>query len=137
MIPKAVISVPLQAARLRQMFPTSNVETSRGVLTWIGDLQPTDLSAVYTTAIEYRLGKNPKALVIEPELQKREGIRPPHLFPDDSLCLHFSPANEWASSMMLADTIIPWASEWLLFYEIWLATGTWQGRGIHLGRTKN
>ena len=33
--------------------------------------------------------------------------------------------------MNIAETIIPWASEWLLHYEIWLATGEWQGGGIH------
>lgn len=24
-----------------------------------------------------------------------------------------------------------WASEWLFFYEVWLATGTWLGGGLH------
>ncbi len=25
------------------------------------------------------------------------------------------------------DTIIPWTAEWLVFYELWKDTGTWQG----------
>jgi len=31
--------------------------------------------------------------------------------------------------MFLADTILPWAAEWLAHYEIWFATGTWYGGG--------
>lgn len=32
----------------------------------------------------------------------------------------------------IADTLVPWASEWLLFYELWLATdGQWLGEGEH------
>jgi hypothetical protein len=50
----------------------------------------------------------------------------PHTFiHDDSLCLYyneFSPARN-----LFADTLVPWASEWLLHYELWLATGAWHG----------
>jgi hypothetical protein len=31
--------------------------------------------------------------------------------------------------MPIADTIIPWTSEWLFFYELWLASGEWHGGG--------
>lgn len=33
--------------------------------------------------------------------------------------------------MLIADTYIPWAIEWLYYYEIWLVTGEWCGGGIH------
>ena len=131
MIPRSVVSVARQGNRLRQVFPDSAVEIRKGRLTWIGDLQPSDLSAVYSTGLEYQLGGMPKVFVIAPALQKREGKRPPHLYPDDCLCLYFPRADEWTASMMLADTIVPWISEWLLHYEIWLATGKWFGGGIH------
>jgi len=29
--------------------------------------------------------------------------------------------------MIIAITILPWASLWLLYYEIWLLTGEWCG----------
>jgi len=35
--------------------------------------------------------------------------------------------------MSLADTILPWASLWFFYYEIWLATGEWVGGGEHPG----
>lgn len=33
--------------------------------------------------------------------------------------------------MALAHTIVPWACDWLMHYEFWLATGTWAGGGVH------
>jgi hypothetical protein len=33
--------------------------------------------------------------------------------------------------MYIADTIVPWAALWLVFYEYWLATGLWLGGGEH------
>ena len=39
--------------------------------------------------------------------------------------------KEIDASQFIADTIIPWTSEWLLHYEIWVATGIWHGGGIH------
>ena len=35
--------------------------------------------------------------------------------------------------MTIAKTILPWTSEWLVHYQLWLATGEWHGGGIHLG----
>ena len=43
------------------------------------------------------------------------------------LCLHFP--GEWDPRMLISETIIPWASEWLYFHELWLATGEWHGGG--------
>jgi hypothetical protein len=33
--------------------------------------------------------------------------------------------------MLLAYTVVPWTSEWLVFYELWLITGEWLGGGTH------
>ena len=35
------------------------------------------------------------------------------------------------SSKYLSNTIIPWAIEWLYYYELWLTTGKWLGGGRH------
>jgi hypothetical protein len=33
--------------------------------------------------------------------------------------------------MLLADTILPWTSEWLFYYELWSVNGyEWLGGGI-------
>ena len=42
--------------------------------------------------------------------------------------------GEWAERMLIAEIIVPWISEWLLHYEIWLVTGEWHGGGMHVRR---
>lgn len=32
--------------------------------------------------------------------------------------------------MLLVDTTVPWASEWLFYYELWRGTNVWFGDGI-------
>ena len=49
--------------------------------------------------------------------------------PQSCLCLYDYRDDEWGPHRSIADTIIPWASEWLFFYEAWLATGKWSGGG--------
>ena len=39
--------------------------------------------------------------------------------------------KEFSGEKFLSETIIPWAIEWLYYYEIWLVTGTWNGGGEH------
>lgn len=56
---------------------------------------------------------------------------PPHLYPDGSLCLFYPPGLEWRPTMYVAEMIIPWAAEWLFFYELWLVGGHWYGGGRH------
>ena len=63
----------------------------------------------------------------------------PHVYPDPSdlrrspLCLFDPYGNEWTHSMLIAETTVPWAREWLAHYEVWRATGRWYGGGIHSG----
>lgn len=77
--------------------------------------------------VRYKAGGPAKVYVLDPALTVPEGMRLPHTFPGERLCLHFP--GEWNGSMLIADTIVPWASEWLMHYEFWLATGQWHGGG--------
>lgn len=53
------------------------------------------------------------------------------MYADNRPCLYWPRTAEWDGSMLLAEVVVPWTSEWLAHYEIWLATGKWHGRGIH------
>jgi hypothetical protein len=66
--------------------------------------------------------------VARPRLQLLEGQALPHVYPLNTLCL-FLGNREWHESIPIADTLVPWASEWLLFYELWLppASGSEEG----------
>lgn len=51
----------------------------------------------------------------------------PHTYPGDKLCLHLP--GQWSPHMYIAHTTVPWTSEWLFYYELWLVTGQWNGGG--------
>ncbi len=116
-----------QALGLRAAFPESTLRLRPTGLTWIGKLQPTALSTVYTVRIEYIVGKSPRVTVIDPPLEPPPGNRLRHVYPGERLCLHYP--EQWSGDMLIARTIVPWASEWLLHHELFQATGQWLGGG--------
>jgi hypothetical protein len=120
-------SLAQQAFALRGSFPAAGVQLSPQELLWRGAITPTALSRDYTVSIAYRLGRFPRVRVVAPGLQCRPDESIPHVFSDGSLCLHLE--EEWSASMLIAHTTVPWTSEWLFNYEMWLATGTWHGGG--------
>lgn len=128
---RKTISLAVQAGHLGKHFPSSISIMRRSKLTWIGNLCPSPLSGEYKVRLTYKLDESPDIDVLEPKLEERDGKRPPHLYPKDRLCLYLPRMNEWNSDMLLVETIVPWASEWLMNYEIWLATGEWCGGGEH------
>ncbi len=75
----------------------------------------------------------PQIFVLSPDLTRNEEGKLPHVYSTEfqKLCLHYPPERCWHSKMLIAPLIIPWASEWLYFYEIWVATGKWMGGGTH------
>lgn len=92
---------------------------------WRGELQPREMSPVYTVRISYRpgVGMTPKVKVLTPEIAKNA----PHTYPGGHLCLYWPKDMNWTERMFLADTIVPWTAEWLAFYELWEETGKWLG----------
>jgi hypothetical protein len=125
--PAAGRSLAQQAFALRASFPGERLELSAHTLAWSGAITPTALSRTYRVTITYQVTYYPKVRVIAPELEARPGEPIPHLFNTGNLCLYLE--DEWSSDMLIVDTTVPWTSEWLLHYEIWRATGTWNGGG--------
>lgn len=73
--------------------------------------------------------------VVNPKIELYENNRRvPHMYSDGSLCLYYPKYNEWNYTDSWAETLIPWTSLWLFYYEIWIETGEWLGGGIHLGK---
>ena len=123
----AARSLAQQAFALRALFPSARADLSPKRLIWRETITPTPLSRCYPVRITYRIGRFPDVRVLGPALEGRPGESIPHLFSNGTLCLHLE--NEWSSDMLVVHTTVPWTSEWLLNYEIWLATGTWYGGG--------
>lgn len=127
MVPARRLTIAQQALGLRSVFPDSRPVIRRDRLCWTGRLQPCELSRIYTVKITYTVGRYPVTRVVDPQLSATETGFLPHTYNDQSLCLH--DAGQWAEHMLIVDTIVPWAAEWLLHYEIWLAIGEWSGDG--------
>jgi hypothetical protein len=118
-----------QSTRLLAALPTFRRVARGNPYVWEGTIRPTELSDEYRVRITHDVRRlRPDVEVIDPKLVTREdGKRIPHTFSRERLCLHL-PA-EWHSSMFIHQTIVPWASLWLYYYEVWHATGLWLGGG--------
>ncbi len=98
----------------------------------VGELKPTARSTIYTIEIRYNLSQPPKIQVLNPELTINfNGDKIPHVYPGNRLCLYRPKYNEFIYSDYISDTIVPWTSLWLYYYELWHITGEWKGGGEH------
>jgi len=131
------ITPAIQLLNLRKLYPQSIGQLKSSRLTWDVYLRPSSLSYTYHVRIEYKPKSNPKCFVIEPKLQRYKNKKLPHVYSEEPfprLCLYYPKAREWTSSHLIAYTIVPWACEWLYFYEIWLVTGNWHADEVsHTG----
>lgn len=125
---RRLLTLAQQAFGLRGRFGDANVHFSPPGLVCVLDLTPTPLSRTYSVKIEYDGFSRPVVKVLSPNLKGIQGKELPHTFKDGDLCLHLH--EEWGPEDLITATIVPWASEWLLHYELWLASGgTWSGGG--------
>lgn len=116
---------------MRIVWPRFRCQVRQGSLICCGSLRPVDISDNYNIRLEYQVGLRPKVWVdgLPAREAKPSGKLIPHRYADGTICLYYG--NEWTSDKVIAQTIMPWLLEWLFFYEGWLATGEWQGGGIH------
>lgn len=108
----------------------------RGELTWEFDARPSPLGRSYRLRIRFKNFGNPKVTVLSPDLNElAKGRYLPHVYLTKPvcLCLHFPDYSEWTLDKSIAETIVPWAYLWLMYFEHWLATDEWQGGGKHPG----
>ncbi|MCK9424300.1 MAG: hypothetical protein M0Q38_17070 [Bacteroidales bacterium] len=134
------LNMAIQIGKIRSIFPGSNIKFDQKHLVWIHNLTPSALSETYTVRLEYKLNNHPNVYIQSPKLTFFPGhLKLPHVYSTDKqwLCLYYRKAKEWNSTMFIADTVIPWTCEWILHYEIWACTGTWNGGGIsHMPENK-
>lgn len=135
-IKKHEIPLVVQAYKLQHYFPDSKwtIDNCGSRLVWKGTLQPTDLSGSYKIKLIYKRNEHPDVYVIEPDpLTLAKGAEKlEHVYDTrkQHLCIYYRKAKEWNTDKFIADTVIPWTSEWLMHYEYWVATGIWYGGGI-------
>ena len=104
-----------------------------GVFYWYHKITPTPISSTYTVRIMLTQNRTPRVYIVDPKpLPKAEGKdKYEHMYDqkEQHICLHL--ADEWNTRMRIADTLVPWTSEWLISYECWASTGKWTGGGLH------
>lgn len=128
-----------QSVDLTEKYPGSVVSDISNLkpLIWRGRIQPTIFSCSYLVKIELHHEKeSPLVTVVDPPLERREGRNIPHRYREGHLCLHRPKNKHWMPGMSIADTIIPWTSLWLFYYEEWHRTGEWHGGGEHPGESE-
>jgi hypothetical protein len=131
--PKPLQLTPAQQiGRMRSKFPGLAIAFNRGHIVWTGDWWPHPLSDTYRIQISYTLGQRPRIAILCPQLALADGkTRLPHVYLDGQMDICVHRPEEWTPSNLIADTIMPWISQWLRFYEVWQQTGSWEGEGTH------
>ena len=143
------LSVADQDAAICRLFPAFRLTCPFDFMgMWRGPLRP--LAGTYEISIAYfprvhfagAVITNPwiTVEVLSPVIgldPRGTGEKPPHIYrrPESasgwSLCLFDPRTKDWEPHRLIAETIIPWAAEWLFFYEGWLVDGHWAGGGVH------
>ena len=132
------IPIAAQDTNIRSRFKVCSSDYHLSSGTWDIELQPSPLSQKYITRITYTLRDLPKVEIVKPLLILRSGAtRIPHTYLGPRPCVFLPTTNEWNGTKLIAQTIIPWTIAWLYFYEVWLVTGEWIGRGIHPNKREN
>lgn len=122
---------------LAKQYPEAKCHIKNGILYWQGAIRPTVLSNEYNIKLSYKMNYRPRVVLYGDNIKEIDNPEFPHNFKinkerkEVDLCLHYK--KEFGSDCLIADTIIPWTVEWLYHYEIWIATGVWNGGGIHPG----
>ena len=126
----------MERSTLKRLYPKGTFlkETSQHII-WECDIMPTPLSQTYRIKIDYRANIKPDVYVVTPyPLPRYNGSKKlEHVYSTEKqkLCLFHPSFDNWNYAKPLVKTIIPWAAEWLMYYEIWVVTGEWEGGGIH------
>jgi hypothetical protein len=129
---------PLTAAQQFVNLRSNPICRGEGVLraaqfTWRYSAAPSPLSREYDIRIEFNHSK-PFIFVDGPDLHVLAGGRRiPHLYQQNPprLCLYLPRTYEWQPWMRLDQTVVPWATLWLFYFEEWLGSDEWKGGGIH------
>ena len=125
-----------QKVALQAAYPEGSCTVRGGrKLLWCGKLRPTPVSNEYVIVLTWTPDDPPIVWVIGDTLEKLDDPNFPHVYYVDQenkmiqICLYRH--QEFNRHTLLDSTIIPWAKEWLYYYEMWLTTGEWLGGGEH------
>ena len=144
------LSIDTQIEAMARLWPTFKLVRREGAAAlWQGAVRP--LLQTYQVGVFYRAPLmverysvrivQPRVEILSPALRPRRGDAEgmlPHVYygPDGevTLCMLDPDSSEWSPADLLAETTVPWITDWLAAYEGWRATGEWTGTGRHVER---
>lgn len=135
-------NVAIQLFNLKSKYKSIDYNLRNGTLIWKQKVKPSKLSREYEITLKYN-GNIPEIYLYNQGIMKKENEKIPHCYKSSyknknneyvKLCLYYPGNYEWSNEMLLSDTIIPWAIDWLYFYELWRITGKWLGGGVVHGK---
>lgn len=126
-------SANAQLRKILKSFPNVQILRAKGnSFTIIIVIQPTEISKKYDIKIEFDKYDGVKVYVINETLKvAKNRTKLPHVYShsEQKLCLYSPGKEEWNREKLIVSTIIPWTSDWLFYYELWLSNGKWLGGG--------
>ena len=123
------VSLANQRERMKLLWPDFECKRHGSELVWTGSVKPSPSSTEYVVEVSYSVDRRPKVRIVSPLLVDPPKLSEIHRYKDGTLCLHLH--EQWNQTFFMADKIMPWILEWLVFYEGWLLTGEWLGGGEH------
>lgn len=140
-------TIESQIDALAAEWPTlALVERNGRSAVWQGRLGPFETS--YLVRISYEAPVAPQLFAIWQVMPRIRVLAPalehhpdyelgplPHVYwrgpkrNEPELCVFDPATEEWSPCDLLAKTTVFWTLDWLIFYEGWLATRRWRGKG--------
>ena len=114
-----------QQKLIERHFKFLNCKIKKTVLVCAGTLKLANCRNIYSILIEYVAGYEPKTTILSPNIMPCQEI---HMYQDHSLCLHYPKDMVWNERTLIFKYTVPWISEWIYYYEIYLINGNvWEG----------
>lgn len=114
-----------ERAAIEENFKFLNCSITSNGLFCEGYFNVPEVEKKYEVHIKYALSKQPEVFVVNPKIKYKHEL---HMYRNGSLCLYYPKDNSFTSKSMLYDTVIPWTSEWFIFYELYKKKGKWLGK---------
>lgn len=131
-------SLAVQAAALKNGFPDSECSVKNGTLRWsMEGFRGSPVTDAYGVELVKKCGRPLEVWLSGGALERRDSLEDvPHHYRVDAakrrvmVCLEL---GDYHDGQLYVDTYVPWAMEWIVHFEIWSATGVWNGGGLHPG----
>lgn len=123
----------VESLLIHEKFPFLKTRIVGDRLICRGKIRPTPGSSEYRIEVCYKPWGAPGVRILEPDIRPQAKL---HFYKEGTLCLYDWREQPWEKGWRLADTVIPWTSEWILYYELYLLTGEWLGESALHGDAK-